>query len=136
MNREPLITYLGCGPDKPALQGGVEALPLPLRMGTQSLVFWIGFLLGMADISEIVPVARKLSDVTIGTVLKMLAKPVRMDKSIALTDTCSTTISTSTTSGICLPLVKQVFIMDTDSSTISTVSASTTATAATSSIPL
>jgi Fe-S-cluster containining protein len=70
MNREPLISYLGCGPDKPALLGGVEALPLPLLMGTQSLVFWIGFLSGMADMSEIVPATRTLSDVTIGAVLK------------------------------------------------------------------
>jgi Fe-S-cluster containining protein len=70
MNREPLIFFLGCGPDKPALPDGAEALPLPLRMGTQSVIFWIGFRSGTADISEIVPVARQLSDATIGAVLK------------------------------------------------------------------
>jgi Fe-S-cluster containining protein len=73
MNREPSIFFLGCGPDKPALQGGTEALPLPLRMGTESMIFWVGFRSGTADLSEIVPVARKLSDLTIDATLKTIS---------------------------------------------------------------
>lgn len=70
MSPEPLISLRGCGPDKPALLDGAQALPLPLRMGTQSVTFWIGFRSGSTELSEIVPVARQLSDVTIDAVLK------------------------------------------------------------------
>jgi len=73
-SRKQSISFLGTGPNKPVLQEGLQALPMPLRIGTQSMIFWIGFFLGTANLSEIVPAARELSEVTIETFVEEIPR--------------------------------------------------------------
>ena len=73
-SRKQLISFLGTGLNKPVWQEGLQTLPLPLRIGTQSMIFWIGFFLGTANLSEIVPAARDLSEVTIETFVEEISR--------------------------------------------------------------
>ncbi len=74
MRTQQSIFYLGQGPDKPAVPDGAKAIPLPLRIGMQSMVFWIGFVLGMANPSEMVLTARMVSNVTIEAILEEIPR--------------------------------------------------------------
>ncbi len=74
LNHKRSILFLGNGPKKPVLPDGMGSLPLPLRIGTQSMIFWIGFFFGTASLSEIVPAAWGLSDAVIETVVEEIPR--------------------------------------------------------------